>query len=519
MAFETRCFFVQKGKSNATFVPVVFVEREKRECERRAMEDSRAVEAERWLAIAEKLLATRDLHGCKTFAVRARDSDPRQLRFSEQILAVADTLIAGETRINNQHDWYAILQLSRNTQDPELVAAQYRRLALLLNPSQNRLPFADHAFRLVADAWSVLSNEGKKALYDDELSLLKLDPIADLSHPGRRAVRKSPRSKVEVGEMPSSESARMSRTTEPPTHSVGTCFWTACPYCYNLYEYPTVYEDCVLRCQNCQRAFHAVRIASPPAVGDGKNGYFCCWGFFPLGFSMNHHEDAKTAGGRSNWVPFSPMFACPLQNEAQRIVSERPEKMVVAKNVNGRRTKTPVSRRNIVMDDDYDEDEDELLEVSAPSDDSDDEWDSVRKKKKTKIMKGKGLVGRVGRKPQGERVKKGEVEGGSGETPQGLTVEEDAEGPSVSKVDMNSKAGGNNGKKPVKGVKELGKLDLNVEFSNEVEEAAVGVSEGNGTGNGEDDNIEGISFFEGLDEFLNSLPILSVVSDDKVKAA
>jgi hypothetical protein len=71
-----------------------------------------------------------------------------------------------------------------------------------------------------------------------------------------------------------------------------------------------------------------------------------------------------------------------------------------------------------------------------------------------------------------------------------------------------------------RGAGNLGKLDLNVEFSNEVEEAAAaaGMKEGNvnGTGNAED-NIEGIGFFEGLDEFLNSLPILNVVADDKVK--
>ncbi|CBI34004.3 unnamed protein product, partial [Vitis vinifera] len=374
-------FFVQKRNSYATFVPIVLIQR-RRESERKAMEGNRAVEAERWLSIAEKLLAARDLQGCKTFAIRARESDPRQVRFSDQILAVADALIAGEARINNQNDWYAILQLSRRTQDPELVATQYRRLALLLNPDQNRLPFADQAFRLVADAWSVLSNQAKKALYDDELSLLKLDPSADSAQP-----------------------ARTPRTTEP-TQSLGPCFWTACPYCYNLYEYPRVYEECVLRCQNCQRAFHAVRIPSPPAVGDGKDGYFCCWGFFPLGFSVNPPENAKTTGGYSNWVPFSPMFACPSQYEELKVL-----------------------------------------------------WHGGALRRRRAAHKVCWLW--------------------------------------------------------KKGVKELGKLDLNVEFSNEVEEAAVGISEGNG----EEDNIEGISFFEGLDEFLSSLPILSVVGDDKVKAA
>lgn len=71
------------------------------------------------------------------------------------------------------------------------------------------------------------------------------------------------------------------------------------------------------------------------------------------------------------------------------------------------------------------------------------------------------------------------------------------------------------------GAKNLGRLDLNVEFSNEVEEPAVagGRNEGNGLGsNREVDNMEGIGFFEDLDEFLSSLPIFSVVGDDKIKA-
>ncbi|XWS68233.1 hypothetical protein CRYUN_Cryun04dG0072900 [Craigia yunnanensis] len=58
------------------------------------------------------------------------------------------------------------------------------------------------------------------------------------------------------------------------TESEGPTFWTACPYCYVLYEYPKVYEDYTLRCQtkNCKRAFHAVVIPSPPV--NGKDTYF-----------------------------------------------------------------------------------------------------------------------------------------------------------------------------------------------------------------------------------------------------
>ena len=132
-------------------------------------------EAERWLSTAVKLLTTRDLHGTKSFAIRARESDPR-LGATDQLIAVADTLLAGESRINNQPDWYAILQLARRTNSLELVATQYRRLALLLNPQANRFPFADQAFRLVSDAWAVLSNPSTKSFYDHHLNLFDSPP-------------------------------------------------------------------------------------------------------------------------------------------------------------------------------------------------------------------------------------------------------------------------------------------------------------------------------------------------------
>ncbi|KAE8662284.1 hypothetical protein F3Y22_tig00113548pilonHSYRG00042 [Hibiscus syriacus] len=73
----------------------------------------------------------------------------------------------------------------------------------------------------------------------------------------------------------------------------------------------------------------------------------------------------------------------------------------------------------------------------------------------------------------------------------------------------------NSGRKQMKrGMKVLGKLDLNVEFRNEAEELVGGRS----NAGIKEDNNEGNGFFEGLDEFFGSLPILSVVGDDKVKA-
>ncbi|KAF2299787.1 hypothetical protein GH714_003362 [Hevea brasiliensis] len=102
-------------------------------------ENSNRAEAERLLGIAEKLLQSRDFNGTRDFAVLAQETEPL-LEGSDQILAVADVLLSAEKRINNHHDWYAILQIDRRSDDQELLKKQYRRLALLLHPDKNKFP-------------------------------------------------------------------------------------------------------------------------------------------------------------------------------------------------------------------------------------------------------------------------------------------------------------------------------------------------------------------------------------------
>lgn len=62
-------------------------------------------------------------------------------------------------------------------------------------------------------------------------------------------------------------------------------------------------------------------------------------------------------------------------------------------------------------------------------------------------------------------------------------------------------------------MKDMGRLDLNVEFNNEGDEYVFIVS----AVNREEDGIENIGFFEGFDEFLSILFILNVGGDEKVK--
>ncbi|XP_076949466.1 uncharacterized protein LOC143622112 [Bidens hawaiensis] len=244
------------------------------------MQSTSRAEAERLLGIADKLLQTKDLNGSRDFALLAQETEPL-LDGSDQILAVVDVLLAADKRINNQPDWYAVLQLDGRQNDDELIKRQYRRLALLLHPDKNKFSYADSAFKHVADAWAVLSDLTRKTAYDSKaFTFTKVDlPVQREKIP----VRRNP---VET------------------RNNNNNNIWTVCPYCYNLYEYPKVYEGCCLRCGNCKRAFQAVAIppASLPPPIPGKEAYYCCWSYFPMGFAMANSETAKTLT-IPNWMP------------------------------------------------------------------------------------------------------------------------------------------------------------------------------------------------------------------------
>ncbi|KAL0335054.1 UNVERIFIED_CONTAM: hypothetical protein Sradi_4717300 [Sesamum radiatum] len=569
-------------------------------------------EALRWLTIAEKLLSARDLLGSKSFATRARESDPT-LAPADEILAVVDTLLAGDRRIgNNQPDWYAILRLTpAEARDSELIANQYRGLVLLLNPQSNKFPFAEQAFRLVIEACrsninptrltnpyqhcsrtsfsfggggaSTVaqpqvhgggSSSGFGASHYAQVQQVhgqpQVDPVVGGSNrepqnfmgfpsgshfvfgsgsgskpshepvnnqveesystfagnvgsdsgPGQEQLDSKQKESQEIYSNISdksihddvNESENIGETIEDeedvermdleeervdsPEDNVVSTFWTACPYCFYMYEYPRLYVDCTLRCQNCRSAFQAVVIPSPPPIVDGQEGYFFCWGFLPMGFSMENWE--KNKGAASAWTPFSPMFTCPqMVNNA-------------SKKAGGRKSSAPRV---------YVDDNEVFVEISGSSE-SDGDWQDDREKKRKN--KGKNVVGKEAITTPGGNARKVLPDTGKNvnvaealESPDGVEMPNKTTG-EPSKMGMMANAS----KQPGKVAKDFGKLDLNVEFSNEVEEPAPGMNQENGPGRAEDDNIEGIGFFEGLDEFLSSLPILNVVGgDDKVVKA
>ncbi|CAK8530324.1 unnamed protein product [Lathyrus sativus] len=547
------------------------------------MDGTNRGEAERWLYTANKLLSARDLHGARSFAIRARESDPR-FEATELLLAVIDTLLAGEVQIKEHLDYYAILQILRYTQNIEYIAVQYRRLAVLLDPHRNPFAFAAHAFSLVHDAWSIFSNPHKKALYDEQLHFLTQPPAPQPPPPSqhiqppqpppqhiqpppppqpkpqpqpiqppppaqvnqnhglqlRNNLRSSneanvvaeghnngPRqSRRNVDERTRTSQSNVDKPTEPkPAETEAGSFWTACPYCYAMFEYPNVYQECTLRCQNCRKGFHAVVVRSPPELSE-DGSLFCSFGYIPLGFSGNFRD---ISGSSSEWNPISTLFPCSMKGSSSKRGLQRGPFVY-----HDHDTSAAFAVLSDVSEDDTDDDDDDWWRgddsegsenVVMTGDDSEGTENVVmtrsRSKKRT-IGGGGGDDGDgAGRGPVDTgRPKRGVQNGNAGDGGGGDDVDggEAADPASAPAVEASKKAALGGSRR--RGAANLGKLDLNVEFSNEVEEAAAatGAKERNvnGTGNPED-NIEGIGFFEGLDEFLSSLPILNVVGDEKVK--
>ncbi|KAM7523806.1 hypothetical protein LguiA_013708 [Lonicera macranthoides] len=237
------------------------------------MEDRAA--AERWLKAAEYFLQHRDLAACRSYTLKAQKSSPN-LPSIPQILAVADvltvagTLISGTTHPN----FYSILQVPPFSRDTSLINHKFNHLLTLLNPNSNKFPLANEAFELVVNAWSVLSDPVKRRRFDNLVQNSNNDK--DFGSNCRKEYDKN-----------------------------DDLFWTICPYCYYVYEFARVYEDCCLKCDNekCGRAFHAVEIRAPP-IEVVKSGEYRCNGFYPLGFSAGGGGGGE---GCSSWMPFMPV--------------------------------------------------------------------------------------------------------------------------------------------------------------------------------------------------------------------
>ena len=73
--------------------------------------------------------------------------------------------------LDRSRDWYKVLQVPRTASIPE-IKASYRKLALKLHPDRNKDdPQKTAEFKIVNQAYSILSNEDTKNTYDFEIGI------------------------------------------------------------------------------------------------------------------------------------------------------------------------------------------------------------------------------------------------------------------------------------------------------------------------------------------------------------
>ncbi|RDX91219.1 dnaJ, partial [Mucuna pruriens] len=223
-------------------------------------------EATRAKEIAERKFAAKDTLGAKKFALKALNLFPA-LEGISQMVATLDVYISAENKTNGEADWYGVLGVDPLADD-DTVRKQYRKLALMLHPDKNKSIGSDGAFKLISEAWSLLSDKAKRAAYDKRTAK------------ARKGSTKFGGSSTQTGTngsynftktAPSSASTQKNTAkehTSSSTHkSKSNTFWTVCHRCKMQYEYLRVYLNLKLLCPNCHEAFVAVETAPPPASG------------------------------------------------------------------------------------------------------------------------------------------------------------------------------------------------------------------------------------------------------------
>ncbi|XP_047315233.1 uncharacterized protein LOC124919117 [Impatiens glandulifera] len=193
-------------------------------------------EAIRAKEVAEKKMQNDDFEGAERIAKKALLLFPALDNIS-QMLAVCDVHICAGRKINGtEMDCYGILQVGKLA-DELTIKKQYRRLALILHPDKNKFPGAEAAFKMIGEANRVLSDKGKRSLYDSKCSRLSVRTIPTKSKP--------PPSKPSI----------------IPWNSL-QAFWTSCPFCYTRFQYPRSVMNKTLRCQSCLQSFMAIELDS-----------------------------------------------------------------------------------------------------------------------------------------------------------------------------------------------------------------------------------------------------------------
>ncbi|GAB4834789.1 hypothetical protein Ancab_033057 [Ancistrocladus abbreviatus] len=203
-------------------------------------------EALRLKAIAEEKFKSSNLKSALKYAKKAHRFCPTVDGVSEMLTAYKTLHVAAKSKSNHpstsmRHEWYEILGLEPFSHI-NTIKKQYKQLALTLHPDKNSIEGSEEAFKLVNDAFQVLSDKIRRKEYDMKLRIALQEQVAE-------GLAMADVEEVGIG--------RVSAMVEKET------FWTACSRCRLLHKFERQYVGHDLVCPNCKKSFKAVE------VGDG----------------------------------------------------------------------------------------------------------------------------------------------------------------------------------------------------------------------------------------------------------
>ncbi|KAE8794932.1 DnaJsubfamily B member 12 [Hordeum vulgare] len=286
-------------------------------------------EALRAKEIAERKFQSRDLQGAKKFALKAKALFP-DLEGIVQMITTLDVYLTSEVKIAGEKDWYSILSVDTSADD-ETLKKQYRKLLLQLHPDKNKSVGAEGAFQMVQEAWTVLSDKTKRALFDQKRKLIVMQQKRSQSNKTSAApcaangfehfAAKAPASKASANKEKTGSATSAVRQHPPPPpapqrpppppppqrplprHQAAApapppaaqpTFWTSCNKCKMNFEYLREYLNRNLLCPSCREPFIAKEVPMPPteivqavrdsnirgATEDASAGRKFQWGLF-----------------------------------------------------------------------------------------------------------------------------------------------------------------------------------------------------------------------------------------------
>ncbi|KAL6132131.1 hypothetical protein ACLB2K_070502 [Fragaria x ananassa] len=228
-------------------------------------------EAFRAKELAEYNLIAKDYASAKKFALKAQKLCP-QLEGLSKLLTIIDIYICGENKSVGEADWYGVLGVIPYAKYA-LIRKQYLKLALMLHPDKNKSAGSEGAYKLVLEAWNLLSDKAKREAYERQT----LNHSKGWEESGQGALTHSGGPLKQPGAN-SFQNVTYSATSGGFLKQPGekpTTFWTICNPCRTYYQYLRIYQNHTLMCPTCQKGFCATETAPPRGISESSSSSSC----------------------------------------------------------------------------------------------------------------------------------------------------------------------------------------------------------------------------------------------------